>query len=105
MAHTQSISDVQDILYDVFPHLDPGHYASREEIARVRQTLFRSALTCKNFTRPALNILWKHIPSEEPLLSLLFLYNIVQTTMTSHGAFVRCFTILSLLYLTPCMWF
>ncbi|KAI0742979.1 hypothetical protein C8Q80DRAFT_946020 [Daedaleopsis nitida] len=95
MAYTQFILDVQDVLYDVFPYLDPEHYASRGEIARVRQTLFRSAITCKNFTRPALKILWKHIPSDEPLLLLLSLYDIVCAQKgTLSEAFVRCLTIL-----------
>ncbi len=77
MARTH-VQLIQDVLYEVFPYLDPDHYASREEVIRARQTLLRSAITCKDFTWPALNILWQSLPSDEPLLGLFSAYGIVE---------------------------
>ena len=78
MGSTRSISDVQDILYAVFPHLNPDDYASVNEIVSVRRTLLQAALTCKTMTRPALSVLWRSLPSDRPLLALLSAYGIVR---------------------------
>ena len=48
---------VQDILYDVFPYLDPDHYVGIEA-SSARQALLASAITSRDFERPALDILW-----------------------------------------------
>ncbi|KAI1787419.1 hypothetical protein LXA43DRAFT_713507 [Ganoderma leucocontextum] len=80
VATTPSLSDVQDILYYIFPHLDPDQ-SSGEDIFRVRQTLIHSALTCRNFTRPALSALWRSLPSDKPLMSLLCTLGIAQDRM------------------------
>ncbi|KAI0702803.1 hypothetical protein C8T65DRAFT_831089 [Cerioporus squamosus] len=85
MTH-RSISDVQDILYKVVPYLNPEHYADQEEIARARKTLLHSALTCRNFTQPALNILWSSLPSEKPLLELLWTLGIILEVETEESA-------------------
>lgn len=66
---------VQDILYYVFPHLDPSNFVG-VEASRARQTLVASATTCHDFLQPALNILWRSLPSDLPLASLLCSLNI-----------------------------
>ena len=68
---------VQDILFDVFPYLDPDQ-SRGAEASQARRTLLASALTCRDFTQPALNILWKTLPSDAPLTALLLALNIVQ---------------------------
>ncbi|KAI1787414.1 hypothetical protein LXA43DRAFT_713039 [Ganoderma leucocontextum] len=76
---TRSLSDVQGVLfYIISPHLDPEQSSSEEDIFLFRQTLLRSALTCRNFTRPALTALWRWLPSDKPLISLLCTLGIAQ---------------------------
>ncbi len=82
----RSISDVQDILYEVVPYLNPEYYADREEIARAQKTLLHCALTCRNFARPALNVLWSCLLSEKPLLKLLCTLGIVLEVETEGSA-------------------
>ncbi len=82
----RSITDVQDILYEVFLYLNPDHYTYQEEIARARKTLLHSALTCRNFARPALDVLWNCLPSEKPLLELLWTLGIVLEVETDISA-------------------
>ncbi|KAM5540962.1 hypothetical protein V8D89_005273 [Ganoderma adspersum] len=74
---TSSLTDVQDILYYIFPRLDTER-SSWDDIFRVRQTLLHSALTCRTFAWPALSALWRSLPSEKPLTSLLFALGIAQ---------------------------
>ena len=85
MAH-QSLSDVQDILYEVFPYLDTEYYADQAEIARARKTLLHSALTCKNFAGPALDVLWSSLPNDQPLLELLRMLGIVHDVTTEKNS-------------------
>ncbi|TFK79380.1 hypothetical protein K466DRAFT_606186 [Polyporus arcularius HHB13444] len=82
----RSISDVQDILYEVVPYLNPEYYADREEIARAQKTLLHCALTCRNFARPALNVLWSCLLSDKPLLKLLCTLGIVLEVETEGSA-------------------
>ena len=61
---------VQDILYDVFPYLDPDLYVD-VEASGARRALLASAITSRDFEGPALDILWRSLPSPRPLALLL----------------------------------
>ncbi|RPD63425.1 hypothetical protein L227DRAFT_651068 [Lentinus tigrinus ALCF2SS1-6] len=80
----QSISDVHDIVLEIFSYFNPEHYDNQADIASARNTLLHSALTCKNWTRPALNILWSCLPSDQPLLQLLAALGIT-LEITTHS--------------------
>ena len=59
----------QDIINLIFQHFDlqPGS----RTIAQTRKDLFSAAKTCKAFVEPALDSLWRVLPSLLPLLLLL----------------------------------
>jgi hypothetical protein len=59
----------QDILSLIFQHFDlqPGS----RTVAQTRKDLFSAAKTCKAFVEPALDSLWRVLPSILPLLLLL----------------------------------
>ena len=59
----------QDILSLIFQHFDlePGS----QTVAQSRKDLFSAAQTCKAFVEPALDSLWRVIPSLLPLVLLL----------------------------------
>jgi hypothetical protein len=59
----------QDILNLIFEHFDlqPGS----QTVAQTRKDLLSAAKTCKAFAEPALNSLWRVLPSLLPLLMLL----------------------------------
>ena len=59
----------QDILSLIFQHFDlqPGS----QTVAQTRKDLFSAARTCKAFVEPALDSLWRVLPSLLPLLLLL----------------------------------
>jgi hypothetical protein len=59
----------QDILSLIFQHFDlqPGS----RTVAQTRKYLFSAAKTCKAFVEPALDSLWRVLPSLLPLLLLL----------------------------------
>ena len=67
----------EDILHLVFEHFDlqPGSHFDLQPgsptRAQVRKDLFSAAKTCKAFVEPALNSLWRVLPSLLPLLLLL----------------------------------
>ena len=64
------ISDLnEDILHLIFEHFDlqPGS----PTIVQTRKDLLLAAKTCKAFVEPALNSLWRVLPSLLPLLLLL----------------------------------
>ncbi|KAF8879793.1 hypothetical protein BD779DRAFT_1788782 [Infundibulicybe gibba] len=66
----------QDILQEIFCHLasnsdDPADFENKT-------ALFRAALTCKAFTEPALDYLWRSISSFMHLLELLRNFQVVQ---------------------------
>ena len=77
LSASRTLSDVQDILYHIFCYLDPER-STGEDTFRVRQTLIHSAISCKNFTDPALNALWRCLPNQKPLTSLLYTLDIAQ---------------------------
>ena len=69
-AGINRISDLnEDILHLIFEHfeLQPGS----QTIAQTRKDLLSAAKTCKAFVEPALNSLWRVLPSLLPLLLLL----------------------------------
>ena len=73
----RSIADVQDIIYHIVSYLDPGlPYTVGSKL--VRRALARLARTCRNFTRPALKMLWKRLPDDQPLADLLCILGIAQ---------------------------
>ena len=59
----------EDILSLIFQHFDlqPGS----QTVAQTRKDLFSAAKTCKVFVEPALDSLWRVLPSLLPLLLLL----------------------------------
>lgn len=59
----------EDVLHLIFEHFDlqPGS----NTIAQTRKNLLFAAKTCKAFSEPALNLLWRVLPSLLPLLLLL----------------------------------
>ena len=59
----------QDILGLIFQHFDlqPGSHT----VAQTRKDLLSAAKTCKAFVEPALDSLWRVLPSLLPLLLLL----------------------------------
>ena len=58
-----------DILSLIFQHFDfqPGS----QTVVQTRKDLFSAAKTCKAFVEPALDLLWRVLPSLLPLLLLL----------------------------------
>ena len=77
-----NISHFPDVIYYVVSHLDPWIPEGDLDVYTVRRALARLAGTCRNFTRPALKMLWKHLPDDQPLADLLCILGIAQR----HGA-------------------
>ena len=80
-----SLSDAQDILYHIVQYLDPDR-SSAEDLARVRQTLLSTAISCRNFTRPALAALWRFLPSDKPLTDLLVTLGLAEYSAFLDGS-------------------
>lgn len=59
----------QDILNLIFEHFDLQPCS--HTVTQTRKDLFSAAKTCKAFVEPALNSLWRVLPSPLPLLLLL----------------------------------
>ncbi|TBU40529.1 hypothetical protein BD309DRAFT_967292 [Dichomitus squalens] len=77
-----------DIIYHIFAHLDPERYSPYDPHANLydaRQALARSARACRSFTRPALKVLWKRIPDDQPLADLLCSLGIAEKESTLAG--------------------
>ena len=68
-----SLPDVPDVLYAIFSFLDPVHHLKHEhdQVYESRRSLARAARTCRGFARPALDVLWKRLPDDQPLADLL----------------------------------
>ncbi|KZT23881.1 hypothetical protein NEOLEDRAFT_503567 [Neolentinus lepideus HHB14362 ss-1] len=49
-----------------------------------RSTLYRLALSCKGYTNPALDILWAYMEGLEPLLNLMYSFNIQRDWRTGR---------------------
>ena len=69
VIQTSEVFKNQDILSLTFQHFDlePGS----RTVAESRKNLFSVAKTCKAFVEPALDLLWRVLPSLLPLLLLL----------------------------------
>ena len=81
MTHTtnSSLADFPDILHCVFAFLDPDLHLERKDVVyESRQALAASARTCSGFTGPALSVLWKRLPDDQPLADLLCALDIAE---------------------------
>ncbi|KAM5530655.1 hypothetical protein V8D89_015676 [Ganoderma adspersum] len=70
-ATYHSLPDVPDVLYHVFSYLDPIHQSDDDRVYESRRSLALAARTCRGFTGPALDVLWKRLPDDQPLADLL----------------------------------
>jgi len=61
----------QDILGEIFLHIGVNLTTEINDRAEARKDLYRAAQTCRAFLDPALNSLWRVLPSLFPLLKLL----------------------------------
>ena len=70
---SRSLPDVPDVLYHVFSYLDPIHHSryQHDQLYESRRALAVAARTCRGFTGPALDILWKRLPDDQPLADIL----------------------------------
>ena len=68
-----SLPDVPDVLYAIFSYLDPVHHFQHEhdQVYESRRSLALAARTCRGFAGPALDVLWKRLPDDQPLADLL----------------------------------
>lgn len=91
------ITDVEDVLFSIFSHVASapppisGYITSASDVNRINQpkpllTLFRLATTCRAFLEPALHFLWKEIPGDGPLISLLCCLGIAKRKPTAKEA-------------------
>ncbi len=76
---TRTLPDVPDVLYDVFSYLDPIHQLDNDAVYESRRSLAVAARTCQGFTGPALDVLWKRLPDDQPLADLLCALGIAKT--------------------------
>ncbi|TBU31046.1 hypothetical protein BD311DRAFT_795777 [Dichomitus squalens] len=74
--HTLPVVD--DVLAQIFSHLDPSRSTSPEEDELLRATLASSARSSKGLTVHAIKFLWRRLPSERPLTNLLSTLGLVQ---------------------------
>ena len=68
---SRTLPDVPDILYYVFSYLDPVHQSQYEQVYESRRSLAVAARTCRGFSGPALDVLWRRLPDDQPLANLL----------------------------------
>ncbi|PIL25776.1 hypothetical protein GSI_11526 [Ganoderma sinense ZZ0214-1] len=68
---TRTLPDVPDILYHVFSYLDPVHELDDDAVYESRRSLAIAARTCQGFVGPALDVLWRRLPDDQPLADLL----------------------------------
>ncbi|KAM5530656.1 hypothetical protein V8D89_015677 [Ganoderma adspersum] len=66
-----SLPDVPDVLYAIFSYLDPVHQTQYDQVYESRRSLALVARTCRGFAGPALDVLWKRLPDDQPLADLL----------------------------------
>ncbi|CAA7263388.1 unnamed protein product [Cyclocybe aegerita] len=60
-----------DLLTIVFNHMPVDRSASDQDVLQARKDLLAAVLVCQTFTEPALDALWRVLPSLTPLLKLL----------------------------------
>ena len=73
MSSHRSILGIHDVLYFIFQYLDPSalHPEDSYQADHLRSSLASAAVTCRALSELALDVLWKTLPCEEPLLQLL----------------------------------
>ncbi|EJF60208.1 hypothetical protein DICSQDRAFT_127907 [Dichomitus squalens LYAD-421 SS1] len=74
--HTLPVVD--DVLAQIFSHLDPSRSTSPKKDELLRATLASSARSSKGLTVHAIKFLWRRLPSERPLTNLLSTLGLVQ---------------------------
>ncbi|KAM5540938.1 hypothetical protein V8D89_005249 [Ganoderma adspersum] len=75
---TRTLPDVPDILYHVFSYLDPVHQLDDDAVYESRRSLAIAARTCQGFVGPALDVLWRRLPDDQPLADLLCALDIAE---------------------------
>ena len=74
----QKLPLVDDIFVEIFSYLDPGLCKSPEEVQLLQATLTSSARTCRALHVHSAKVLWKGLPSDRPLASLLLTLGLAQ---------------------------
>ena len=75
---THTLPDVPDVLYHVFSYLDPVHQLDDDAVYESRRSLAIAARTCWSFMGPALDVLWRRLPDDQPLADLLCALDIAE---------------------------
>ena len=70
-ATSRSLPEIPEVLYHIFSYLDPIHQSDDNCVYESRRSLALAARTCRGFTSPALDVLWKRLPDDQPLADLL----------------------------------
>ena len=85
-TEARSIADFGDIIYLIVSYLDPERPHLRYDpsnLKSARRSLARLARAHRNFTEPALKILWRRLPDDKPLADLLCALGIAERQCTS----------------------
>ena len=67
----QRAMENQDILGEIFSIISLDLETPGNNVSQTRKDLFYAARTCRTFLDPAINALWRVLPSLFPLLKLL----------------------------------
>ncbi|TBU60004.1 hypothetical protein BD310DRAFT_923663 [Dichomitus squalens] len=74
---SSSLAHFPDILYEVFSFFDTDALSWNKHIVHEsRRSLAIAAMTCRGFASPALGVLWKRLPDDQPLADLLCAFGI-----------------------------
>ena len=84
----------QDILGLIFQHFD--HQPGLPTVAQNRKNLLSAAKTCKAFLEPALDLLWRVLPSLLPLLLLLPSAEVENGQYVSSLLSIKCLLLTSI---------
>ena len=71
IAIRPSLAHYPDILYGIFACLDPADHSDYDALHETRRSLAFSARVCREFSAPALSVLWRQLPDDQPLADLL----------------------------------
>ncbi|TFK31901.1 hypothetical protein BDQ12DRAFT_729119 [Crucibulum laeve] len=71
MTSQNQVLELQEALELIFGHLGPSSNMDSANRKKSRQHLLWAAQTCRTWSDPALNILWRELDSLYPLLSLI----------------------------------
>ncbi|TBU60075.1 hypothetical protein BD310DRAFT_359485 [Dichomitus squalens] len=75
---------IEDILYQVFEQLHVDIESAQSDAPHCRQALARLAWSCRAFAHPALTVLWRSLPSDQPLNELLCTLGIAEAVNREH---------------------